>query len=189
MWIRTETQDDHPAIRALLGEAFADADGNGSIEQRIVEALRDDGELSLCLVADIDGRIAGVAVFSPVAIQGAKSWYGLGPVAVAPRDQGHGVGTALIRAGLAEIADQGAAAASCWANRTTTSASASATTASCATPTPRRSTSSRWPLPMTARRATVATTRRFPRTEAAHGRTEPARMNAADRPARTRWTP
>ena len=109
MWIRTETQDDHPAIRELLGEAFADADGNGSVEQRIVDALRDDGELSLCLVADIDGRIAGVAVFSPVAIEGAKSWYGLGPVAVAPRDQGHGVGTALIRAGLAEIADQGAA--------------------------------------------------------------------------------
>jgi len=109
MWIRTETQDDHPAIRKLLGDAFADADGNGRVEQRIVEALRDDGELSLCLVADIDGRIAGVAVFSPVAIQDAKSWYGLGPVAVAPRDQGHGVGTALIRAGLAEIADQGAA--------------------------------------------------------------------------------
>lgn len=60
-------------------------------------------------MADIDGRIAGVAVFSPVAIDGAQSWYGLGPVAVAPRDQGHGVGTALIRAGLAELADQGAA--------------------------------------------------------------------------------
>lgn len=109
MWIRTETQDDHAAIRALLGEAFADSDGKGRIEQRIVDALREDGELSLCLVADIDGRIAGVAVFSPVAIEGAKSWYGLGPVAVATRDQGHGVGTALIRAGLAEIADQGAA--------------------------------------------------------------------------------
>ncbi|MFE0502501.1 GNAT family N-acetyltransferase [Lysobacter soli] len=109
MWIRTETQDDHAAIRALLGEAFAESDGKGRIEQRIVDALREDGELSLCLVADIDGRIAGVAVFSPVAIDGAQSWYGLGPVAVAPRDQGHGVGTALIRAGLAELADRGAA--------------------------------------------------------------------------------
>ncbi|MBU8977673.1 MULTISPECIES: N-acetyltransferase [unclassified Lysobacter] len=109
MWIRTETQDDHAAIRDLLGTAFAEVPGNGRVEQRIVDTLREDGELSLCLVADIDGRLAGVAVFSPVAIEGAKSWYGLGPVAVAPRDQGHGVGTALIRAGLAELAEQGAA--------------------------------------------------------------------------------
>ena len=109
MWIRTETQDDHAAIRELLGEAFAESDGNGRIEQRIVDALREDGDLSLCLVADIDGRIAGVAVFSPVAIDGAKDWYGLGPVAVAPGDQGHGVGSALISAGLAEIAERGAA--------------------------------------------------------------------------------
>ena len=109
MWIRTETQDDHAAIRELLGEAFAESDGNGRIEQRIVDALREDGELSLCLVADIDGRIAGVAVFSPVAIDGARSWYGLGPVAVAPQDQGNGVGTALIRVGLAELAELGAA--------------------------------------------------------------------------------
>ncbi|MDR0183821.1 GNAT family N-acetyltransferase [Lysobacter arvi] len=109
MWIRTETHDDHAAIRELLGEAFAESDGKGRIEQRIVDELRRDGELSLCLVADIDGRIAGVAVFSPVAIEGANAWYGLGPVAVAPRDQGNGVGTALIRAGLAELGDRGAA--------------------------------------------------------------------------------
>ena len=109
MWIRTETLDDHAAIRDLLGAAFADAPGAGRVEQRIVDALREDDQLTLSLVADIDGRIAGCAVFSPVAIEGAKAWYGLGPVAVDPRDLGHGVGTALIRAGLAELADQGAA--------------------------------------------------------------------------------
>lgn len=109
MWIRTETQADHAAIRDLLAAAFANGPGAGRMEQRIVDALRDDGELTLNLVADIDGRIAGCVVFSPVAIKGAKSWYGLGPVAVAPRDQRHGVGSALIRAGLAELADRGAA--------------------------------------------------------------------------------
>jgi putative acetyltransferase len=110
MWIRTETQDDHAAIRDLLRAAFADAPGAGSVEQRIVDALRDDDALTLSLVADIDGRIAGVAVFSPVAIEdGASDWYGLGPVAVMPRDQRHGVGGALIRAGLAELAERGAA--------------------------------------------------------------------------------
>lgn len=110
MWIRTESQDDHAAIHDLLAAAFADVPGNGRVEQRIVDALRRDDALTLSLVADIDGRIAGVAVFSPVSIaDGAPRWYGLGPVAVMPRDQRHGVGGALIRAGLAELADTGAA--------------------------------------------------------------------------------
>ncbi len=110
MWIRTETRDDHAAIRELLRAAFADAPGAGRVEERIVDALREDDALTLSLVADIDGRIAGVAVFSPVSIEdGAAHWHGLGPVAVMPRDQRHGVGGALIRAGLAELAERGAA--------------------------------------------------------------------------------
>lgn len=109
MWIRTETQDDHAAIRALLRAAFTGVPGAGHIEVGIVDALRDDDALSLSLVADIDGRIAGVAVFSPVSIEGAERWHGLGPVAVMPQDQRHGVGGALIRAGLAELAERGAA--------------------------------------------------------------------------------
>lgn len=110
MWIRTETRDDHAAIDELLAAAFADMPGGGQVERRIASALRDDEAMSLCLVADIDGRIAGCAMFSPVSIgDGATDWYGLGPVAVSPQDQRHGVGSALIRAGLAELADRGAA--------------------------------------------------------------------------------
>ncbi|GAA5082254.1 GNAT family N-acetyltransferase [Lysobacter panacisoli] len=110
MWIRTETQDDHDAIRALLRAAFTDVPGAGRIEVDFVDALRESGDLKLSLVADIDGRIAGVVVFSPVDIgDGTPHWYGLGPVAVMPQDQRHGVGGALIRAGLAELAERGAA--------------------------------------------------------------------------------
>lgn len=110
MWIRTETLDDHAAIRTLLRAAFADGPGAGEVEERIVDALREDDAMTLSLVADIDGRIAGVVVFSPVTIDdGAANWYGLGPVAVMPQDQRHGVGGALIRAGLAELAERGAA--------------------------------------------------------------------------------
>lgn len=109
MWIRTETQADTAAINAVIAAAFADQTGEGRTEQRIVEALRADGALSLSLVADIDGRIAGHVAFSPVRVgDSAERWYGLGPVAVAPRDQRNGVGTALIRAGLSELADRGA---------------------------------------------------------------------------------
>ncbi|HEY5849543.1 MAG TPA: N-acetyltransferase [Lysobacter sp.] len=109
MWIRTETQADHAAINKVIAAAFADQPGEGQTEQRIVEALRADGALSLSLVADIDGRIAGHAAFSAVRVgDGAVGWYGLGPVAVAPGDQRNGVGSALIRAGLSELAERGA---------------------------------------------------------------------------------
>jgi putative acetyltransferase len=114
MWIRTETEGDIAAIREVIGAAFADQPGNGRPEQRIVEALREADALSLSLVADIDGRIAGHVAFSPVTISpvtlpshagGADPglWYGLGPISVLPRDQRHGVGKALVRAGLTEL--------------------------------------------------------------------------------------
>ena len=93
----------------MIAAAFADQPGSGRTEQRIVEALRVDGALSLSLVADVDGRIAGHVAFSPVRVgDGTERWYGLGPVSVAPRDQRNGVGGALIRAGLSELAERGA---------------------------------------------------------------------------------
>lgn len=104
MWIRTETEADHTAIDGVIGAAFAQMPGGGQIERRIVDALRHDGALTLSLVADIDGRIAGQVVFSPVTIGDAsQGWYGLGPLAVAPDDQKHGIGSALVLAGLAEL--------------------------------------------------------------------------------------
>ncbi|MFC3814685.1 GNAT family N-acetyltransferase [Lysobacter sp. GCM10012299] len=109
MWIRTETLADHAAIGQVIAAAFADQPGSGRTEQRIVDALRADGALSLSLVADIDGRVAGHVAFSPVRVgDGTERWYGLGPVSVAPRDQRNGVGGALIRAGLSELAERGA---------------------------------------------------------------------------------
>ncbi|MBF6024148.1 GNAT family N-acetyltransferase [Lysobacter niastensis] len=105
MWIRTETEADHAAIRDVIGAAFAGQPGDGGPEQRIVDALREAQALSLSLVADIDGRIAGHIAFSPVTLSPATTgqWYGLAPIAVLPRDQRHGVGKALVRAGLTEL--------------------------------------------------------------------------------------
>ncbi|HET6395954.1 MAG TPA: N-acetyltransferase [Pseudoxanthomonas sp.] len=103
MWIREEGPDDVDAIRALVRQAFAagDAPGDGRLETRIVDTLRADGALAVSLVADIDGRIAGHVAFSPARpSRDGDGWYVLGPLAVAPADQGHGVGGALVRAGL-----------------------------------------------------------------------------------------
>ena len=109
MWIRPETMADHDAIRRVTEAAFAGAEHASGTEARIINELRLAGELSLSLVADIDGRIAGHVAISPVSLDnGSTGWYGLGPIAVHPAHQRHGIGGALIRAALAELPALGA---------------------------------------------------------------------------------
>ncbi|HEY9254800.1 MAG TPA: N-acetyltransferase [Stenotrophomonas sp.] len=109
MWIREETSADHEAIARVIGLAFAGARHAAGNEASIVSALRAAGALSISRVADIDGRIVGHAALSPVTLDdGSSGWFGLGPVAVDPADQGHGVGSALVRALLAELPALGA---------------------------------------------------------------------------------
>ncbi len=96
--IRTETKADFDAIRAVNDAAFA-----GAQEGRIVEALRQAGELTVSLVAEEQGRIIGHVAFSPVTIENNPSnspLLGLGPMAVDPEFQKKGIGSKLIRKGL-----------------------------------------------------------------------------------------
>ncbi len=105
MWIRQETPGDIDAIATLLQVAFAGQPGEGKLEARIVDALRSDGALAASLVADIDGRIAGHVALSPARpSRDGDGWFVLGPLAVDPADQAHGVGAALVRAALALLA-------------------------------------------------------------------------------------
>lgn len=70
-------------------------------EPRIIDALREAGELTLSLVAEQDNKLLGQITFSPVSIDGVHGqWFGLGPVAVEPECQSKGIGGALIREGL-----------------------------------------------------------------------------------------
>ncbi len=56
-----------------------------------------------------DRRLLGHVAFSPVLIGGEeKGWYGLGPVSVLPDRQGEGIGSILIREGLAILRQEGA---------------------------------------------------------------------------------
>lgn len=58
-------------------------------------------------MADHGGQIVGHIAFSPVTISDrAIGWFGLGPVSVQPEWQGRGIGSALIRRGLAELQDR-----------------------------------------------------------------------------------
>jgi putative acetyltransferase len=110
MKIRAERAGDEPAISRLVTAAFAVAEHSDGTEASIVDRLRKAGALTKSLVAEEDGCIVGHIAFSPVTIDGrVVGWFGLGPVAVQPQRQGDGIGSALIRDGLEQLKQSGAA--------------------------------------------------------------------------------
>lgn len=108
MQIRTEQPEDGDAIRQLTTMAFAAAEHSSGTEADIVESLRQADALTLSLVADSPAGLLGHVAFSPVLIDGRPcGWYGLGPLSVAPAEQGSGIGSALVRAGLDRLRQLG----------------------------------------------------------------------------------
>jgi putative acetyltransferase len=107
--IRDETKHDAGVIAEVTVAAFASLEISQHTEQFIIEALRAAAALTLSLVAEVGGRVAGHIAFSPVAISdGTKHWYGLGPVSVLPMCQRRGIGKALIEEGLSRLKGLGA---------------------------------------------------------------------------------
>jgi putative acetyltransferase len=105
MIIRHEEPQDIAIIRQVNEQAFG-----GSDEANAIEALRDRGAATLSLVAVIDDRVVGHLFFTPAAIETADhTWpaLGLAPLAVLPEYQRQGIGSALMKAGLAECAQLG----------------------------------------------------------------------------------
>ena len=108
--IREEQSSDEATIHRLTEAAFRDMPFSEGDEQHLVDALRRDGDLVLSLVAEVDERIVGHIAFSRVAIDdGTPEWYDLGPVSVWPELHGQGIGSALIRTGIANLFERGAA--------------------------------------------------------------------------------
>lgn len=64
---------------------------------------------AFCLVAELDGAVAGHIAFSPVEITGAPGLRAciLAPLGVKPEHQRHGIGTSLIEHGMQALADNG----------------------------------------------------------------------------------
>jgi putative acetyltransferase len=118
MIIRKETTSDIEAISQVTIAAFRTLPISNQTEQFIIEALRAAGALTLSLVAEIDERVVGHVAFSPIIISdGAKDWYGLGPVSVLPEYQKQGIGKSLINEGLSllkQLDGQGCAGSSKW---------------------------------------------------------------------------
>jgi putative acetyltransferase len=103
MLIRPETPTDIAAIYAVNQLAF---DGRQA-ESDLVEAIRlsDDFIPGLSLVAEVNGRVVGHILFSQIHIQTESEnipALSLAPMAVLPEHQDQGIGSSLVRHGLAE---------------------------------------------------------------------------------------
>jgi putative acetyltransferase len=100
--IRPEQPSDAPAIRAIHVTSFpTDA------EARLVDLLREAGNLSVSLVAAVHCDIVGHVAFSLVRVSSGRVGAGLAPVAVLPTHRGQGIAALLVRAGLAECRSAG----------------------------------------------------------------------------------
>jgi len=108
MQIRAEEQRDWGAVRAVNVSAF-----ERPAEANLVDALREQAQPLVSLIAEDNGAIVGHIMFSPVSISGhpALKIMGLAPMAVVPEHQRKGVGSALIRAGLEQCKQLGFGAA------------------------------------------------------------------------------
>jgi putative acetyltransferase len=96
--VRDEHPPDVDGVREVLKVAFDRPD-----EAAIVDALRAAGKVQLSLVAECEGQVVGHVLFSAVTIAGDDTLLasGLAPLAVVPRMHRLGVGSALVRHGLA----------------------------------------------------------------------------------------
>ncbi len=107
--IRPETAADAPVIHAVTTAAFRDTPRSDQREAAIVDALRRAGALSVSLVAECDGEVAGHVAASPVTIDGRDGdWFGLGPISVLPAWQRRGIGGLLVQASLRQLRALGA---------------------------------------------------------------------------------
>ena len=102
MLIRTEAPADILVIDRLLKQTF-----ETEAEANLVMALRENGKLTLSLVACNDeGEVVGHALFSPVTLEGEDlNWQGLAPVAVREDYRQQGIAEKMIREGLESLRD------------------------------------------------------------------------------------
>jgi putative acetyltransferase len=105
--VRSEAPTDRDAVRDVLKSAFP-----SPAEAALVATLRGATDPQIARVAERGAEgVVGHILFTPVAIATpghTRKPMGLAPMAVAPRAQRQGIGSALIAAGLAACRDAGA---------------------------------------------------------------------------------
>ena len=108
MNIRCEQPSDYSAIAQVNIQAFQQEN-----EARLVEKIRHSERYipELSLVAEVDEVVVGYILFSYIDLVGNQHFQvlGLAPLAVLPKFQRQGIGSALVEAGLAKASEMGCA--------------------------------------------------------------------------------
>lgn len=105
VYIRPEHADERADVYRVIAAAFPD-----SQEAFLVERLRFALQDRISLVAEIDDKIVGHILFTPVTVSDGVRQHaaaGLGPMAVLPSYQRRGIGSKLVIAGLEACAERG----------------------------------------------------------------------------------
>ncbi|MFT5232327.1 MAG: putative acetyltransferase [Candidatus Krumholzibacteriia bacterium] len=104
--IRPEAPDDYARVHEITKLAY-ESEG----EANLVNTLRTEAKPVISLVAEVDGQVVGHILFTPVAIGDTPanaSAMGLAPLSVHPDFQEHGIGGALVKAGLEACTEESA---------------------------------------------------------------------------------
>lgn len=101
--IRFARPADRPAIAEVVEAAFGQPD-----EARLVERLRDAGDVLFEMVAEDADTVVGHILFSRLWADRIELIAALAPLAVRPGLQRAGVGSALVRSGLEQAREFGA---------------------------------------------------------------------------------
>ena len=98
--IRDEEPADYKQVFEVNAQAF-----ETDLEAKLVETLRSKVEPLISLVAVVEEKVVGHILLTPVTVDGCAkkdaALMGLGPMAVLPKFQDHGIGSRLVEEGLA----------------------------------------------------------------------------------------
>ncbi len=96
--VRPEAAEDQAAVFEVNSAAF-----ETDLEARLVDELRKVANPMVSLVAEVDGKVVGHILFTPISVGGTTAGsrrMGLAPMAVLPAFQNQGIGSALVKGGI-----------------------------------------------------------------------------------------
>ena len=114
--IRNEAPEDFHAVESLTREAFWNVYCPGACEHYLLHVMRDSPAFvaKLDFVAELEGRVIGNVVFvvSHIDMDNGKRLevLSMGPIAIVPKYQRHGVGRRLVAHALAKASESDYAA-------------------------------------------------------------------------------
>lgn len=108
--IRPASRDDFPLFETVHRAAFTKCEFGYNDEALLARKLHEEGSALVSLIAEHEGEAVGHVVFSRMTVEADGKPViaaGLAPIGVVPEYQFKGVGSLLIKAGLAALKPQG----------------------------------------------------------------------------------